>query len=60
MEKISVDKLHDLLPDLSPDELVLDVRTPAEFAEGHIQGARNVDHEKVAEVAEDLKQYKTV
>ncbi len=60
MENISVDKLHDLLPDLGPDELVLDVRTPAEFGEGHIKGARNVDHEKVAEVTEELKQYKTV
>jgi len=60
MEKISVDKLHDLLPDLGADELVLDVRTPKEFEEGHIKGARNVDHEVVAEIAEELKQHKTV
>ena len=26
-----------------PDALVVDVRTPAEFASGHIAGARNVD-----------------
>ncbi|WP_319584330.1 rhodanese-like domain-containing protein [uncultured Pseudodesulfovibrio sp.] len=26
-----------------PDILVLDIRTPPEFAEGHIQGARNID-----------------
>ena len=26
-----------------PDELVVDVRTPAEFATGHVAGARNVD-----------------
>ncbi len=60
MENISVDKLHDLVPELGSDELVLDVRTPAEFSEGHIKGARNVDHEDVAEVAEEFKQYKTV
>lgn len=26
-----------------PDALVVDVRTPAEFATGHVAGARNVD-----------------
>lgn len=26
-----------------PGTVVLDVRTPAEFAEGHVEGARNVD-----------------
>lgn len=26
-----------------PDDVVLDVRTPAEFAEGHLVGAQNVD-----------------
>ena len=60
MENINVDKLHDLVPELGSDELVLDVRTPAEYSEGHIKGSRNVDHENVAEVAEELKQYKTV
>ena len=27
----------------SPDALVVDVRTPAEYASGHVAGARNVD-----------------
>jgi rhodanese-related sulfurtransferase len=27
----------------NPDIRVLDIRTPAEYAEGHIQGARNID-----------------
>lgn len=61
MEKISIDKLHDeIIPNMGPDELILDVRTPAEFAEGHIKGARNQDHEQVADIAGELGKYKTV
>jgi rhodanese-related sulfurtransferase len=37
MEKISIDKLHDLVPDMGDDDLILDVRTPGEFSEGHIE-----------------------
>ena len=60
MDKISIDKLHDLISDLGEDELVLDVRTPAEFSGGHIIGARNQDHESVDSISDDLKKYKTV
>ncbi len=60
MEKISIDKLHDLIPDMGVDDLILDVRTPAEFSEGHISGARNQDHETVGSIAGELKNYKTV
>jgi phage shock protein E len=39
-----------------PELVVLDVRTPAEFAAGHVPGARNVSHDllssRVAELAE--------
>ncbi len=60
MERISIDKLHDLVSGLGEDELILDVRGPDEFAEGHIKGARNQTHEQVAQIADELKQYKTV
>ena len=30
-----------------PDVVVLDVRTPAEFAAGHVPGARNVSHDQL-------------
>lgn len=60
MDKISIDKLHDLIPDLAEDDLILDVRTPSEFAEGHIKGAQNQDHESVDSIADELKNYKTV
>ena len=35
--------------------MILDVRSPAEFDSGHIKGARNQDHESVAEIADELK-----
>lgn len=60
MEKISIDKLHDLFPDMEEDDLILDVRTPGEFSEGHIDGARNQDHETVGAIADELKNYKNV
>ena len=31
-----------------PDLVVLDVRTPAEFAAGHVPGARNLSHDQLA------------
>ena len=60
MEKINIDKLHDLIPDMAEEDLILDVRTPSEFSEGHIKGARNQDHESVDSIADELKNYKTV
>jgi len=60
MKNISIDKLHDLISDIEGEDLILDVRTPAEFAEGHIKGARNQSHETVGSIADELKKYKTV
>lgn len=45
---------------LSTEELILDVREPEEFAEGHIPGARNVPVERVGALANELRAYKTV
>ena len=60
MENISIDKLHDLTPGIGDGDLILDVRTPEEFSEGHIVGARNHDHETVSSIAGELKKYKNV
>jgi phage shock protein E len=40
------------------DVLVLDVRTPAEFAAGHVPGARNVSHDQLATRLEELAAFK--
>jgi phage shock protein E len=37
-----------------PDLVVLDVRTPAEFAAGHVPGARNISHELLASRVAEL------
>jgi rhodanese-related sulfurtransferase len=37
-----------------PDLVVLDVRTSAEFAAGHVPGARNVSHEQLATRLDEL------
>ncbi|MDF2158215.1 rhodanese-like domain-containing protein [Algoriphagus sp. CAU 1675] len=40
-EDIPVGEFHELM--LQPDTVILDVRTPGEFASGKIRGARNID-----------------
>lgn len=40
-EDISVGEFHNLM--LQPNTVILDVRTPGEFAAGKIRGARNID-----------------
>ena len=37
-----------------PELVVLDVRTPAEFAAGHVPGARNVSHDLLSSQVPDL------
>ena len=44
---ISQDDLLARLDRKDPDVVVLDVRTPAEFAAGHVPGARNVSHDQL-------------
>lgn len=45
---------------LSAKELVLDVRTREEFAEGHIHGAKLIPHEEVVNSAQELGKYEKV
>ncbi len=45
---------------LTKSELVLDVRAPGEYREGHIPGSRNIPHDSVAQYAPELMKYETV
>lgn len=60
MKIISIGEFHDLHPNLGEDELILDVRSPGEYSEGHIKGSKNTDHEQVGSIADELKNYKNV
>ena len=51
-KNVSPDEAEKLLKD-NPQVVVLDVRTPEEFARGHIAGAKNVDF-KAADFAEKI------
>lgn len=42
VENVSPDQAAKLMAE-SPGLMVIDVRTPEEFAEGHIKGAKNID-----------------
>jgi phage shock protein E len=57
---ISLDELHAKHGKLEKNEIILDVRNPDEFSEGHIAGALNIPLPEVAERANELKAYETV
>lgn len=60
MENISIDELRSRISKLGKDEVILDVRSASEFAEGHIKGARNCPHESVDDLADELEECKTI
>ena len=45
--RIGQDELLSRIDRKDPGVVVLDVRTPAEFAAGHVPGARNVSHDQL-------------
>lgn len=57
---ISMKELHEIHPKMTTGELILDVRSPEEFAEGHVPGSRNIPHEDVRKFVDDLKHYKKI
>lgn len=45
---------------LSEGAVVIDVRTPGEFASGHVKGSVNIPLDKIAGKAADLKKHKQI
>lgn len=57
MKTITMHELYKQIPQLKENEVILDVRTPAEYREGHIQGSINIPHTEVANHVDRLKKY---
>jgi rhodanese-related sulfurtransferase len=57
MQNISIDEFYNNFENLGQNDLILDVRSPGEFNEGHLKNARNISHEEVGSIADELKDY---
>ncbi len=57
MKTMTIPQLHDVLPSLTSQDLILDVRTPQEFAAGHIPKAKNIPVDQVMKRVTELMQY---
>lgn len=62
MQTISVSDLHERMGDsaLMEKSLIIDVRTPEEYAEGHIPQALNKPLDKIEMFIDSLKAYENV
>lgn len=60
MKQMTMSELHEKLNHLSPNEIVLDVRTHEEFAEGHVPGSKNIPHDEIEKHVNDLKKYQQI
>jgi rhodanese-related sulfurtransferase len=49
---------QDLIRLMNQGALVLDIRKPDEFAQGHVNGAKHVSSEKILTAGDDFKRYK--
>ncbi|MCB0379020.1 MAG: rhodanese-like domain-containing protein [Bdellovibrionales bacterium] len=57
---MKMEKIKDIYDKLPAGEVILDVRTPEEYAEGHVPGSINIPHEEVTQHLDELKKYSVV
>jgi len=60
MDCIEPEKLKEALELNGMDSVLVDVRDPKLFAEGHVPGARNIPIDDLGSNLDELKQFKTV
>jgi rhodanese-related sulfurtransferase len=60
VKTLSMDELFEVSRKLSKSDLILDVRSPEEYAEGHVPGSRNISHDEVGAHSEELRGFKNV
>lgn len=56
-KSISMDELYHRLSTLQPNDLILDVRSPEEFGQGHVPHAKNISHDILEKHISELKNY---
>jgi rhodanese-related sulfurtransferase len=60
MKSMTIPELHEALKSISKKDLILDVRTPQEFAAGHIPNAKNIPVDQVMNHAAELTRFETI
>ena len=55
--KFSLNELYQAWQHLSPNEIIIDIRSPADYAEMHIPGSRNIPYASVIEQQKELRKY---
>lgn len=60
MSSINAFDLAKILPNLTPEEVIVDVREAAEYAEGHIKNSVNYPLSSIGKSLPALKQYKKI
>ena len=60
MQNISIDEFYSKFENLGQNDLILDVRSASEFNDGHLKDARNIPHEEVGSIADELKNYDNI
>lgn len=58
--EITLDELYKRIEHLGSDEVVLDVRRPDEFDDGHMPGSINISHTDISSQVDKLKKYKKI
>lgn len=60
VREMHMTELKDVLGNLKPGEVILDVRRRDEYAAGHLDGAINIPHDEILLHLDELKKYKTI
>lgn len=59
-KQISAEELHNLLNQSLAESILVDVRTPEEFAKGAIAGAVNIPVDQIMQSLDKLRPYKRI
>jgi rhodanese-related sulfurtransferase len=60
MKTLTMAELNTATQTLTKNDLILDVRTPGEFADGHVPGAKNVPVDTLLNHTQEILGFKTI